>query len=76
MEQDCPTFAAAVKALGKTRHERAAKLKTSPKTIDRFLDRLPESMKPFRYQPHLLRALADDLDKLLPVDTSTLDCPN
>jgi hypothetical protein len=73
MQEECPTFAAAVKALGKTRRERAAKLQTSPKTIDRLLDRLPESMKPFRMQPHLLRALADDLDRLL---HSTQDCPN
>ena len=73
MEQECPGFAAAVKALGKTRRERAAKLKTSAKTIDRLLDRLPESMLPFKRQPHLLRALADDFERIL---SSAQDCPN
>lgn len=73
MAQEYPGFVAAVKALGKTRRERAAKLETSAKTIDRMLSRLPESMKPFKAQPHLLRALADDLDRLL---NSTQDCPN
>ena len=65
MEQECPGFVAAVKALGKTRRERAAKLQTSAKTVDRLFDRLPESIKIFRTQPHLLRALADDFERQL-----------
>lgn len=72
MEQEYPGFAAAVRALGKTRSERAAKLQTSAKTVDRLLDRLPESIKPLCAQPHLLRALADDLD----AKTATQICPN
>lgn len=63
MEQQYPSLAAAIMALGKTRRERAAKLQTTPKTVDRLLDRLPESMKPFRAQPHLLRVLADELER-------------
>lgn len=63
MEQEYPGFCAAVKALGKTRRERAAKLQTSPKTVDRLFDRLPESIKIFRTQPHLLRILADDFER-------------
>lgn len=65
MQEECPTFAAAVKALGKTRMERAAALETDPKNIDRLLKRLPKSLTPFRRQPHLLRLLADDLEKHL-----------
>lgn len=63
MEQEYPGFAAAVKALGKTRRERATKLQTSAKTVDRLLDRLPESIKIFRAQPHLLRILADEFER-------------
>lgn len=65
MEQEYPGFAAAIKALGKTRRERAAKLQTTPKTVDRLLDRLPESIKPLCAQPHLLRVLADDIERNL-----------
>lgn len=63
MEQQYPGLAAAIMALGKTRRERAAKLQSNPKTIDRLLDRLPESMRPFLAQPYLLRVLADDLER-------------
>lgn len=65
MLEECPTFTAAVRALGKTRTERAAALRTDPKNIDRLLKRLPKSLIPFRAQPHLLRILADDLEKHL-----------
>lgn len=65
MQEECPTFAAAVKALGKTRMERAAALQSDPKYIDRLLKRMPKSFIPFRTQPHLLRLLADDLEKRL-----------
>jgi hypothetical protein len=63
MKEECPTFAAAVTALGKTRRERASKLQTSPKTVDRLLERLPKPLEIFRHQPHLLRLLADDLER-------------
>lgn len=72
MEQECPNFTAAVRALGATRRARAAQLKCDPKTVDRLMDRLPESLKIFRARPDLLRALADDLERLL----DTQDCPN
>ena len=65
MQEECPTFVAAVRALGKTRLDRAAVLRTDPKTIDRLLQRLPKQFAPFRAQPHLLRILADDLEKHL-----------
>lgn len=66
VQEECPTFAAAVKALGKNRMERAAALDTNPKNVDRLLKRLPKTLAPFRQQPHLLRLLADDLERLLP----------
>lgn len=31
--------------------------------LTRLLDRLPSAMKPFERAPHLLRALADDLER-------------
>lgn len=65
MEQEYPGLAAAIKALGKTRRERAAKLQTTPKTVDRLLYRLPESIKPLCAQPHLLRILADEIERNL-----------
>ena len=65
MQEECPTFIAAVRALGRTRHERAAALQTDPKTVDRLLQRLPKQFAPFRAHPQLLRALADDLEKHL-----------
>lgn len=65
MPEECPTFTAAVKALGRTRMERATALQTDPKNIDRLLKRLPKSLAPFRAQPHLLRLLADDLERHL-----------
>lgn len=72
MQEECPTFAAAVKALGKNRMERAAALDTNPKHIDRLLKRFPKTLKPFRHQPHLLRLLADDLERLLPSDQKSV----
>lgn len=63
MQDEYPSFVAAVRALGKTRHERADKLETSPKTVDRLLKRLPEPLEPLLRQPHLLRALADDIER-------------
>lgn len=68
MQEECPTFVAAVRALGRTRLERAAALQTDPKNIDRLLKRLPKSLAPFRAQPHLLRVLADDLERQLDTD--------
>lgn len=65
MQEECPTFVAAVRALGRTRHDRAAALQTDPKTVDRLLRRLPKQFAPFRAQPQLLRLLADDLEKSL-----------
>lgn len=65
MEREYPGLAAAIRALGKTRRERATKLKTTPKTVDRLLYRLPESIKPFCAQPHLLRILADEIERNL-----------
>jgi len=65
MQEDCPRFVAAVRALGKTRLERAAALKTDAKTVDRLLKRFPKPLAPFLAQPHLLRALADDLETRL-----------
>lgn len=59
-----PTFAQAVLELGETRPARAARLKVDPKTIDRLLQRLPRDLTPFKNEPHLLRALADDLEAL------------
>lgn len=64
MQEECPSFVAAVRALGRTRHDRAAALQTDAKTVDRLIRRLPKQFAPFRAQPHLLRALADDLEKL------------
>lgn len=57
-----PTFAQALLALAETRHARADILDVDPKTVDRLLLRLPRDMKPFKNAPHLLRALADDLE--------------
>lgn len=57
-----PRFAQALLALGETRPERAARLDVDPKTVDRLLQRLPRDLKPFCKAPHLLRALADDLE--------------
>lgn len=65
MQDECPAFVAAVRALGKTRLDRAAALQADAKTIDRLLQRLPKQFAPFRAQPHLLRILADDLEKHL-----------
>ena len=62
MKYPNPKFAAAVLALGETRPERAARLDVNPKTVDRLLRRLPRDLKPFQRAPHLLRALADDLE--------------
>ncbi len=57
-----PAFARAVLELGETRPARASRLAVDPKTIDRWLQRLPRDLEPFRNAPHLLRALADDLE--------------
>lgn len=57
-----PNFAQALLDLGETRPARAARLDVDPKTLDRFLWRLPRALKPFKNAPHLLRALADDLE--------------
>lgn len=65
MQDLYPSFTAALRALGKTRHERARALGTNPKTIDRLLKRLPQPLEAFRTQPHLLRLLADDLERQL-----------
>lgn len=65
MQEECPTFVAAVRALGRTRLDRATALQTDAKTVDRLIQRLPKSLAPFRAQPHLLRILADDLEKHL-----------
>lgn len=58
-----PCLANALLALGTTRLERAQRLNVNPKTLDRLLDRLPAAMRPFEQAPHLLRALADDLER-------------
>lgn len=64
MKEECPNFVAAVMALGKTRRKRAEMLQTSPKTVDRLMERLPKPLEIFQHQPHLLRILADDLERL------------
>lgn len=58
-----PTFAQALLELGDTRPARAARLDVDPKTLDRILVRLPRALRPFKNAPHLLRALAEDLEK-------------
>lgn len=63
MQQEYPSFVAAVRALGKTRQQRADALAVNPKRVDRLLKRLPEALTPFLAQPHLLRLLADDLER-------------
>lgn len=72
MEQKYPGFTAALRALGKTRRERATKLQTDPKTVDRLFARLPKPLAILCAQPHLLRALADDLE----AKTDTQNCLN
>ncbi len=57
-----PSFAQALLELGETRPARAARLDVNPKTLDRILMRLPRALQPFKNAPHLLRALADDLE--------------
>ena len=59
-----PRLAEAVYALGRTRQERADKLGSSAKTLDRIIDDLPIQFRLFEKAPHLLRALAEDLEAL------------
>lgn len=59
-----PSVLAALKELGENDTDKAAALGVkSTKTIERLRRRLPASLKPFIFQPRLLRALLADLDK-------------
>jgi hypothetical protein len=57
-----PLFTEAIKALGNSRAERAQVLAVDEKTVDRLMRRLPRPMRAFENAPHLLRALADDME--------------
>lgn len=58
-----PNFREALMELGETHADIARKLNTSQKTVDRLRKALPKQLKQFERAPHLLRALADDMER-------------